>query len=167
MKSTLLKTAVSTSALAALSLGATSANAATAPATTRATIYRPITLASLLDLNFGTIVTDGTGGIVDLNVGSSSRNCDPGLSCSNSYAFATLMLTGSNTTVQINYNPLVQLTGPGTAMGVNIQFPGGPGTLVAITNNATNIEFGALLTVNPNQADGDYAGNFSVSVDYP
>ncbi len=167
MKSTLLKTAMSTSALAALSLGVTPANAANTPATTRATIYRPMTLASLLDLNFGTVVTDGTGGVVDLNTGTASRNCDPGLSCSNTFAFATLMLTGSNTTVQVNYNPIVQLTGPGTPMDVNIQFPGGSGAMVAITNNATNIEFGALLTVNPNQADGDYSGNFSVSVVYP
>ncbi len=150
-----------------LGFGATSAEAATAPATSRATILRPMTLASLLDLNFGTVVTDGTGGIVDLNIGTASRNCDPGLSCSNTYAFATLQLTGSNTAVQVNYNPVVQLLGPGAPMNVNIQFPGGPGALVTITNNATNIEFGALLMVNPSQADGDYAGNFSVDVVYP
>jgi Domain of unknown function (DUF4402) len=154
-------------ALTGLSVGATSAEAATASASSRATIFRPMTLASLLDLNFGTVVTDGTGGVVDLNVGTASRNCDPGLSCSNTYAFATLMLTGSNTVVQVNYNPLVQLFGPGAPMNVNIQFPGGPGALVTIINNAKNIEFGALLTVNPSQADGDYAGNFSVDVVYP
>jgi Domain of unknown function (DUF4402) len=151
----------------AASLIAAPVQAATASASSRATIYRPMTLASLLDLNFGTVVTDGTGGVVNLDVGSASRSCDPGLSCSNTFAFATLMLTGSNTTVQVNYNPIVQLTGPGTPMDVNIQFPGGPGALVTITNNATNIAFGALLTVNPNQADGDYAGNFSVDVVYP
>ncbi len=154
-------------ALTGLSAGATSAEAATASATSRATIYRPITLASLLDLNFGTVVTDGTGGVVDLNVGTSSRNCDPGLSCSNTFAFATLMLTGSDVAVQVNYNPAVQLFGPGAPMNVNIQFPGGPGALVTIINNAKNIEFGALLSVNPSQADGDYAGNFSVDVVYP
>jgi Domain of unknown function (DUF4402) len=153
--------------LTGLSAGATSAEAATAAATSRATIYRPITLASLLDLNFGTVVTDGTGGVVDLNVGTSSRNCDPGLSCSNTFAFATLMLTGSDVAVQVNYNPAVQLFGPGAPMNVNIQFPGGPGALVTIINNAKNIEFGALLSVNPSQADGDYAGNFSVDVVYP
>jgi Domain of unknown function (DUF4402) len=150
-----------------LGFGATSAEAATASANSRATVYRPMTLASLLDLNFGTVVTDGTGGVVNLNVSSASRNCDPGLLCSNTFAFATLKLTGSNTTVQVTYNPTVQLTGPGSPMDVNIQFPGGSGTWVTVTNNATNIEFGALLTVNPAQADGDYSGLFSVDVTYP
>ncbi len=136
-------------------------------AQSKATVYRPSTLASLLDLDFGTVVSDGTGGVVLLDVDANSRNCDPGMMCSAAYAFATLSLTGSNATVQVTYDPVVQLVGSGQPMDVSILFPGGSGSYVTITNNAAVIRFGAALTVNPNQMPGDYAGDFTVNVNYP
>ena len=148
-------------------LASAPAHAETAAASSLATVYRPSTLASLLDLNFGTIVANSTGGVVDLDVNSSSRLCQPGLACSGGYAFATLQLTGSNAIVVVTYDPVIQLTGPGDPMNVLIQFPGGSGALVPITNNSTTIQFGALLTVNPSQLPGDYSGLFSVNVNYP
>jgi hypothetical protein len=147
--------------------GVTAAQAETASATARATVYRPTTLASLLDLNFGTIISDGVGGQVELDAPGNNRNCGAGFICSGGYTFATLLLTGSNAVVQITYAPIVQLTGPGDPMDLAIQFPGGSGAMVPIVANSATIQFGALLTVNPDQTGGDYSGNFSVDVNYP
>jgi Domain of unknown function (DUF4402) len=151
----------------AIFAGSTVARAEIVPATSHATIYRPSTLASLLDLNFGSIVTGTAGGQISLDVASASRTCAPGMACSGAFAFATLSITGSNATVQVTYVPNIQLTGPGAPMDVAINFPGGSGALVTLVSNAATIEFGATLTVNPNQAGGDYAGQFSVDVNYP
>ena len=162
-----IKAAFALPLIMASGLTSAPAHAETAAANSLATVYRPSTLASLLDLNFGTIVANSTGGVIDLDVNTSSRVCQPGLVCSGGYAFATLQLTGSNAVVVVTYEPLIQLTGPGDPMNVLIQFPGGSGALVPITNNSTTIQFGALLTVNPSQLPGDYSGLFSVNVNYP
>jgi hypothetical protein len=112
-------------------------------------------------------VTNIAGGEVLLDQPGSSRNCDPGLICSGNYTFATLYLTGSDATVQVDYNPNVILTGPGVPMPVEILFPGGPGSHVTISGGSTTIEFGAKLTVGPAQLPGDYEGQFTVDVSYP
>jgi Domain of unknown function (DUF4402) len=153
--------------IAALLGGSTSAQANDITATTRGIIYRPTTLASLLDLDFGTIVASTTGGQVQLDAPGSTRNCDPALVCLGGYNFATLILTGSDAIVQVTYAPTVQLLGPGAPMNVALQFPGGSGALVPIVSNIAIIKFGALLDVNPNQLDGTYSATFSVNVDYP
>jgi hypothetical protein len=155
-------------AIAAMSgLAPGTAQAESLSAQSKATVYRPSTLASLLDLDFGTVVSDGTGGVVMLDVDANARNCDPGMMCSAAYAFATLYLTGSNATVQVTYDPVTQLTGPGQPMDVSLLFPGGSGSYVTITNNAAVIRFGASLTINSNQVPGDYSGQFAVNVNYP
>ncbi len=152
--------------LAIAAANAPSAQAATGTAGGAAIVYHKMTLASLLDLNFGTVISDGTLADVELNSGTQTRDCGAGVTCQGSFAFATLYITGSAAVVQVTYNPTVQLTGPGDPMDVDIQFPGGSGALIN-SDGDTTIEFGAILHINADQAPGDYAANFSVDVNYP
>jgi hypothetical protein len=153
-------------AVSSVALCASPVRADSAASSSSATIIQPTTLASLLELNFGTIATNAAGGVVSLDVVSSNRNCASGLFCSGSFAFATLYITGSISTVQVTYDPDVVLTGPGAPMDVTILFPGGSGTVVNLVNGEATIQFGADLTVNPNQIPGGYTGQFTVNVDY-
>jgi hypothetical protein len=142
------------------------AQAATGSANGGATVYHRMTLASLLDLSFGTVISDGTMADVQLNNGTHTRDCATGVTCQGSFAFATLHITGSPAVVQVTYNPTVQLLGPGDPMSVDVQFPGGSGALVN-SDGDTTIELGAILHINADQAAGDYDANFSVDVNYP
>ncbi len=158
---------IAAAALLIASFAFSSAFAATGAANGAAIVYHPMTLASLLDLSFGTVISDGSAAQVMLNSATGNRDCPIGTTtCTGSYAFATLRITGSPATVQITYNPSVQLTGPGDPMAVDILFPGGSGALVSANGN-TVIEFGATLNINADQLPGDYSGNFSVDVNYP
>jgi Domain of unknown function (DUF4402) len=153
-------------AFAGASTFAPAAHAATGTSTTSATVYHRMTLASLLDLSFGTVISDGTQADVVLNNATHSRDCAAGTTCQGSFAFATLHITGSPAVVQVTYNPVIQLLGPGDPMNVDVQFPGGSGALVNSDGNTT-IELGAILHINADQLAGDYSANFSVDVNYP
>ncbi len=142
------------------------AQAADGTAASAATVYHRMTLASLLDLSFGTVISDGTQADVELNSGTHTRDCAAGTTCQGSFAFATLHITGSPAVVQVTYNPVVQLLGPGDPMNVDVQFPGGSGALVN-SDGDTTIELGAILHINADQVAGDYSANFSVDVNYP
>ncbi len=137
-----------------------------ASANTSATVLQNTTVSSLLQMDFGTIASNGTGGIVSLDAASSSRGCGVGMACSGAFAFATLLVTGDATSVQLNYDPVVQLTGPGIPMNATINYVGGQGAVVSLVNGNATIHFGADLLVNPNQTAGAYNGTFSVSVNY-
>jgi Mat/Ecp fimbriae major subunit len=137
-----------------------------AGANSNAVIVQTTTLSSLLELNFGTIASNGAGGVVTLDAGTGNRTCAPGMACSGSFAFATLLVTGDAAGVQLHYDPTVQLTGPGDPMNATIQFPGGQGSVVALVNGQAVVYFGADLVVNANQTAGAYNGTFNVSVNY-
>jgi hypothetical protein len=141
-------------------------HAEAATATSQAKIVVKSQLTSLLNMNFGTIYTDGVGGDVVLDKPNDNRACAPGLICYGTYDFATLQLSGSDATVVVNYAPTVQLSGPGTDMNVEVLFPGGQGAAINVTGGQIDVVFGARLTVNANQAEGEYSGQFSVDVDY-
>jgi Mat/Ecp fimbriae major subunit len=142
------------------------AHAEAATATSKAKIVVKSELTSLLSMNFGTIYTDGAGGDVLLDKPNDNRTCAPGLICYGAYDFATLQLSGSDATVVVTYAPTVQLTGPGDDMNVEVLFPGGQGAAISVTGGQVDVIFGARLTVNANQAEGEYSGQFSVDVDY-
>jgi hypothetical protein len=151
---------------AILVLSASPALAAGAAAASGADIIGTTTLASLLELEFGTIAADSAGGVVELDVSSGNRNCAPGMACSGSFAFATLLVTGSAGSVEVTYDPTVILAGPGADLNATINFPGGQGSVINLVNGTATVQFGASLQINPNQAAGQYIGQFSVNVNY-
>jgi Domain of unknown function (DUF4402) len=152
--------------LAFTGFGTSAAQAAGASANGRASVLQGTTLASLLEMDFGTIATNGLGGTVNLDASNSSRTCGSGMVCSGSFAFATLRVTGAATNVQVNFDPVVQLTGPGAPMNAAILFPGGQGAVITLVNGQATVYFGANLGVNANQGPGVYQGTFNVNVNY-
>jgi Domain of unknown function (DUF4402) len=147
-------------------LGASPVQAQSASAVSSTTIISQTTLSSLLDMSFGTVITDGTGGPVILDSAAGTRSCTGGIICSGSFAFATLYVTGDSSTVQVTYPSQVLLSGPGTDMTVTPVYAGGSGATITLVSGAATIKFGAQLDVNPGQTPGNYTGTFTVNVNY-
>ncbi len=148
-------------------LAAMPAQAATTASTgTQAEVLDTIQVAVLLDMDFGRIAVGGAGGVVVIDPNAGSRSCDPTLVCVGSFGTSELQLTGSDASVQVNFDPTFQLTGPGVPIVAEPQFPGGPGAVVNISGGTTVVKFGAKLTINPGQTPGVYSGQFSVNLEY-
>lgn len=142
------------------------ASAADAAGDATVTIYEPIQFSVLLDMNFGQIVSNSTGGTVRLDPLNSSRDCPVTMICLGTFSFSELQLTGSDATVVVSYSPSFSLTGPGDPIIVEPEFPGGSGAAVQLTGGSAVFAFGAQIHVNPSQAPGAYSGSFSVDVSY-
>jgi 3-hydroxyisobutyrate dehydrogenase len=125
-------------------LAAMPAQAATTASTgTQAEVLDTIQVAVLLDMDFGRIAVGGAGGVVVIDPNAGSRSCDPTLVCVGSFGTSELQLTGSDASVQVNFDPTFQLTGPGVPIVAEPQFPGGPGAVVNISGGTTvvNVSF--------------------------
>jgi hypothetical protein len=151
--------------LSALLFAATPAHAENEPAQAEARIFRPINFAMLLEMDFGQIIAGAAGGTIILDEGNGSRNCGT-LVCTGAFTAARLTLSGSDATVVVTYDTSIQLTGPGDPMTVTPTFAGGSGTIIQLTGGSASVDFGGVLTVNPNQTDGEYQGTFTVNVEY-
>ena len=143
---------------------ATAATVATASA--QAEVLEQIQFAVLLDMDFGKIAVGGAGGTVELNPASSSRTCDPVLTCVGGFAMSRLQLTGSEANVVVNFAPSFTLSGPGQPIVAEPQFPGGAGAVIHLSGGAATVNFGARLHINPGQTPGSYAGQFAVMLEY-
>ena len=163
MKIQKLKAAVAVATLAALSLGATAANAATANATARAKILRQITLANTSDLQFGTIVTGAAASTVAIS-SDGARTYGSGLVCSGATTAAGFTIGGTTgAVVTISVPASVSLVSGADTMTASLAASATTATLVA---NAGSFSVGGTLSVGANQADGDYVGTFTATVDY-
>jgi Domain of unknown function (DUF4402) len=139
----------------------------TESATATFEVYEQIQFAILLEMDFGTVVSNPVGGIVHLDTSDSSRDCGGGsLTCTGTFNFARLQLSGSDANVRVTYDPSLQLNGPGSPILVEPEFIGGQGAVVQLTGGSAAFEFGAKLHVNPGQAPGTYSGIFTVDVSY-
>jgi len=141
------------------------AMAATASADSKAQVHVPIQFAVLLELDFGSIIAGSTGGSVVLDPLASARNCGT-MICTGSFSWSRLSLSGSDATVEISYAPLFHLNGPGQPIGAELTYPGGSGSQIQMTGGSAEVQFGAILHINPDQAPGAYSGQFAVDVNY-
>jgi Domain of unknown function (DUF4402) len=130
-------------------------------------VYEQIQFAILLEMDFGTVVSNPVGGVVHLDTSDGSRDCAGGsLTCTGTFNFARLQLSGSDANVRVTYDSSLQLSGPGAPITVEPEFVGGQGAVVQLTGGSAAFEFGAKLNVNPGQAPGTYSGIFTVDVSY-
>ena len=163
MKSKMIKAAVAASVFAALGMGATSAQAATASATAKAKILRQVTVTNSSDLQFGTIVTGASAATVAIDA-AGARTCGAGLVCSGTSAAAAFAVGGTTgQIVTVSVPATVSLTSGANSMSAALTASASSLTLVA---NAGSFSVGGTLSVGANQADGDYAGVFSATVNY-
>lgn len=159
-----IKAAVASSVLAASVMGAGAAHAATASADATANILEQVTVTSDgTDLAFGTIVT-GTAASTVAVASNGTATCGAGLVCTGTTTAAGFDVTGTTgETVDVSADTTVTLT---NANGDNMSASLSPSVSTIVLDGTDGFTVGGTLNVGANQADGQYAGTFNVTVDY-
>lgn len=169
--SLLIGTAIGLTAIAA------PAHAENSSAAGKAKVLAPVTVTAQDELSFGTFVTDGSGGIIDLDTDGNRASCMGFSACTGTTSAATFQATGTvGQTIHISSPGNFFLTGSngGTVEIGNVQFNGvGVNVISYFHSNAVVPPSGNLtfrmtgsLWANPGTDNGDYAGTFTVNVDY-
>lgn len=157
------KAVVAAALVSAMGLTSTAAFAATADGTARARILRQVTVTNTADLQYGTIVTGAAASTVAVNT-AGARTCGAGLTCSGATTAAGFSIGGTTgQVVTISVPGTVSLTSGANSMSSTLVASAATQTLVA---NAGSFTVGGTLSVGANQADGDYAGTFTATVNY-
>jgi Mat/Ecp fimbriae major subunit len=163
MKTIFAKAALVGTAIATLGMGATAANAASASATAKAKILRQVTVTNNSDLQFGTIVTGTAPSTVIVDT-AGARTCGSGLVCSGTTTAAGFTVGGTTgQVVTISVPATVTLNSGSNSMTASLSASAATATMVA---SAASFTVGGTLSVAAGQADGDYEGTFSATVDY-
>ena len=165
-----LATAVVTAAMVLVSTPAAAVSPAT-QATATAKIFKPLTISSVQNLDFGVIVLTGasfSGEIVSINqAGALTCGSNPGvlLTCSGAAQTAQYKLVGTNNATVTISSPGFNLTGPGTLAFT----PSAPATVsLGAAGSTTGVTFsiGGSITLASTTPDGVYSGTFAVTADY-
>lgn len=169
-----MKALLSRACLGAGLIFSSSALQAVAPATqatATAKIYRPLTITSVQNLNFGTIVLTGasfSGEVVSISqTGTLTCGSNPGvlLTCSGAPQAAQYKLVGTNNATVTITCPPFNLSGPGTLAFT----PNAPSTVNLGASGATTgftFSVGGSITLASTTPDGVYTGTFQVTADY-
>jgi hypothetical protein len=140
-------------------------------ATATAKIFRPLTISSVQNLDFGVIVLTGasfSGEVVSISqAGALTCGSNPGvlLTCSGAPQQAKYHLVGTNNAVVTISSPGFNLTGPGTLAFT----PNAPATVnLGASGSTTGMDFsiGGSITLASTTPDGTYTGTFDVTADY-
>lgn len=160
-----------TCALLILSSAPAAAVSPATQATATAKIYKPLTISSVQNLNFGTIILTGasfSGEVVSISqAGALTCGSNPGvlLTCSGSAQPAQYKLVGTNNATVTITCPGFNLTGPSTLAFT----PNAPTTVnLGATGSTTGFTFsiGGSITLASTTPDGVYSGTFQVTADY-
>jgi hypothetical protein len=161
-------------ASALLTLGA-GASAAPVPAVKnasgQATLLKSLSLVKVADLDFGELVVTGAGTAVMDPVSAAVTTTGPVTKVGPAGHPATFTATGSkNSVVNIRLPSaavtLTRLGGGGTMTVSNWTLDGKTNRKVPL-NDAFSFNVGGTLNIGSGQADGIYAGTFTVTVQYP
>ena len=171
MKKIYLLTAVSVLTLSGAEVWAAEANGT---GNISAKIVAPVTVTEQDALDFGTILapTDSAKK-VKIAAANGARSVDGGdnsiLVNTNKGAAGLFNVSGAENqkiTIQLPDSATLNvLGGEGTPMTVN-NFVSDPATELTLNGTSGQIKVGATLTVNQNQAEGDYSGDYTVTVSY-
>lgn len=140
-------------------------------ATATAKIFKPLTISSVQNLDFGTIVLTGasfSGEVVSISqAGTLTCGSNPGvlLTCSGTPQPAKYKLVGTNNAIVTISSPGFNLTGPGTLAFT----PSAPATVnLGASGSTTGVTFsiGGSITLANTTPDGVYTGTFAVTADY-
>ena len=148
--------------IATAAFASTGAQAATATATARAQILQQLTVTRVADLDYATIVTGAAASTVIVTP-AGARTCGAGLVCTGTATAANFSVVGTiGQVATVSVPAAVTLTSGANTMASTLVSSTALMTLAA-TNNFT---VGGTLSVGANQADGAYAGTFTVTVNY-
>jgi hypothetical protein len=157
-------------AVAVLATPAAAVSPAT-QATATAKIFKPLTIQSVQNLDFGVIVLTGpsfSGEVVSISqAGSLTCGSNPGvlLTCSGAPQAAQYKLVGTNNATVTISSPGFNMTGPGTLAFT----PNAPATVNLGPNGSTagyTFGIGGSITLASTTPDGVYTGTFQVTADY-
>jgi hypothetical protein len=169
----MMRTLVTTSAIALLGLASAPALAVSpaTQATATAKIFKPLTISSVQNLDFGVIVLTGASfsneTVAIDQAGALTCGSNPGvvLTCSGAPAVAKYKLVGTNTATVTISSPGFNLTGPGTLAFT----PNAPSTVnLGAAGSTTGVTFaiGGSIVLASTTPDGVYTGTFAVTADY-
>lgn len=169
----LLRTTSLATTIAALTLTAAPALSApvsvsNGPVTATAQIVKPLTLAKVGNMDFGSIVVQDNGTITMDTAGA--LVCSATLTCGATGTPAEYKVTGTNNQVVNITKPDVTLTNtvnPGTPLTLVLNGYG-PTSVTLPNSGSTGINFklGGAIAIAAATKDGTYTGNLNVTVDY-
>lgn len=158
----LLLPAVALAALAA----ATPAGAAQVTAVTSVNVVKPVALAKLQDMNFGTLTFAGFTGSRTIALSRlGAITCATDIVCSGATTQARFNVTGTNKlTVLLTYSG-------GTLSNGTDSIPfaaNGPASITLTSSGApgTDFDIGGALTISPELVGGVYSGTMTVTAEY-
>lgn len=164
------------SAGAVVLLALTSAPALAASPTSQATatarVYRPLSIASSQNLDFGTIVLSGVGTWSGEDVDLSDLNeltCGGGtnLTCSGTHQVATYHLVGSDNADVTVSSPGFNLTGSaGGTLAFTPNFSSSVNLGANGSSTGVDVSLGGKITLASSTTEGVYTGTFAVTADY-
>jgi hypothetical protein len=145
---------------------ATPAGAATVSSTTTVNIVRPVSIAKLQDMDFGTLNFAGFTGTRTISVSRTGvLTCATDIVCSGVPKQARFNVQGTNKLVV-----LLTYSGGTLSNGVDsIPFTAnGQSSITMINSGAPGIdlEVGGALTISPTLVGGVYSGTMTVTADY-
>lgn len=155
--------------LAAVAVIASPAHAASTTSTSEALILRPLTLTQTEDLDFGTILPSAVAGTVTVNANTGVRTTTGGVAAAGGTPrraeFVGAGRLGLLTIIAIGVPPVLT-NGSGGTMATALVVEGGTGLRILPGTGIQTYRVGGTLTVGANQAAGDYAGTFTLTVNY-
>jgi hypothetical protein len=145
--------------------------AATKNANGHATILKSLSLVKQSDLEFGELIVNGAGTSVINPLAGTMTTAGPITIVGTTAHPAVFTATGSKNSVvliRLPQNPvtLTRVGGGGTMTVSNWTLDGATNRKVPLSS-AFNFSVGGTLNVGAGQADGDYVGTFTVTVQYP
>jgi hypothetical protein len=157
-----------------LSLVVSAAPALAAPvsdsADSRAIIVTPLSLVQVDDLDFGSLVPSTVSGVVTIDANSGSQSAIGGVTAYGSAVSRRAYFVGAGTegqpvSIALSAPPSLS-DGAGNSMAVLALTLDGPALRIIPADRVVHIYVGGILSVNANQAPGDYAGTFDMTVNY-
>ena len=144
------------------------AQAATTTVQANAKVVKALTLSSVQDLDFGTVIVPNTPGTYSLSISmAGALSCPAPLSCSGTTRPAIMNVSGSNGQVVRIFAAASDLVNP--TDGSTIRFtPVAPATLTLTNSGSPGRDFnvGGSLAIPSTVTGGTYSGNVEVTVDY-
>ena len=136
-----------------------------------AKIVKPLTLAAIQDLNFGTIVvgTLTAAQTVAVSQGGVLSGCTGALTCSGTVTQARYNVTGTNNMTLNIASTASNLTNTTSGGSETLAFTPNAPLTVGLTNSGApgnNFNVGGSISIAPATVDGLYVGDIEVTVDY-
>lgn len=144
------------------------ASAAGVNATAQAVVIRRLSLVKTQDLDFGTLVTSPIAGTATINPVSGARTVGGGVAAAGG-APARAEFVGAGQVGLLSFIALgaapVLSNGTGGTMPTALSLDG-PGIRILPGTGVQTIGVGGTVNVGANQQEGDYAGTFTLTVNY-